>query len=411
VIRWTARTMPSGLAVPQAGEDGGVRLSRVSARSFVLGVWALSSGFYLVVGALGHAFVKQADVVVSNREPPGTLNYWAHWDGAYFTYIAEHGYRSAEATAFFPFYPLLIRGVGALGPGPALAGVLISVTATLAALFFFHRLTAHLRDERIARVATVALALFPTAFFLVADYSEAVFLALSAGCLWALYVRGDFLAAGAFAYCAAVTRSVGVALVIPLAYEWLRRRRGLRRESLLGVAAPVIGLATYSFYLWRVARQPLLFNTVYEKSWGRKLHDPASTLHQGWSHGKDGLEYLIHWDRVFGTSSLNPPFLLSNTVNLACAAVLLGLLAVGLFTLPRGLALYSIPIALAPVSLPAPGLPLVSLPRYLLAALPLFVVLGSLLARSRIAFGVWLALSLALGVLLTLEFVTWRWVA
>jgi Mannosyltransferase (PIG-V) len=380
-------------------------------RHFVLVVWALSCGFYLAVGALGHAFLEHADVVVSNREPPGVLNYWAHWDGAYFTYIAEHGYRSAEATAFFPFYPLLIRAVGVVGAGPALVGVVISVAATLVALFFFHGLTAHLRDERVARVATVALAFFPTAFFLVADYSEALFLALSAGCLWALYVRGDFLAAGAFGYFAAVTRSVGVALVIPLAWEWLRRRRGLRWESLLGVAAPVIGLATYSFYLWRVARQPLLFNTVYEKSWGRKLHDPVSTLHQGWSHGDDGLAYLVHWDRVFGTSSLNPPFLLSNTVNLVCAAVLLGLLVVGIFTLPRGLALYSIPIALAPVSLPAPGLPLVSLPRYLLAALPLFIVLGLLLARSRVVLAVWLALSLALGVLLTLEFVTWRWVA
>lgn len=380
-------------------------------RHFVLVVWAISCGVFLVVGAVGHASVERGDVVVANREPPGVLNYWAHWDGAYFTYIAEHGYRSAEATAFFPFYPLLIRAVGLVGPGPALAGVLISVAATLFALYFFHGLAAHLQDERVARVATLALAFFPTAFFLVADYSEALFLALSGGCLWALYVRGDFLAAGAFAYCAALTRSVGVALVIALAYEWLRRRRGLRWESLLGVAAPVIGLATYSFYLWRVARQPLLFNTVYEKSWGRKLHDPVSTLHQGWSRGGDGLEYLVHWDRVFGTSSLNPPFLLSNTVNLACAAVLLALLAIGLFWLPRGLVLYSIPIALAPVSLPAPGLPLVSLPRYLLAALPLFVVLGSLLARSRVVLTVWLAVSVTVGVLLTLEFVTWRWVA
>jgi hypothetical protein len=53
----------------------------------------------------------------------------------------------------------------------------------------------------------------------------------------------------------------------------------------------------------------------------------------------------------------------------------------------------------------------VSLPRYLLAALPLFIVLGSLLARSRFVLAIWLALSLALGMLLTFEFVTWRWVA
>jgi hypothetical protein len=63
------------------------------------------------------------------------------------------------------------------------------------------------------------------------------------------------------------------------------------------------------------------------------------------------------------------------------------------------------------MSLPNPVLPLVGLPRYAIAVLPLFVVLGVGLARSRIFAIAWFAVSIAFAVLLTLEFVTFRWVA
>jgi hypothetical protein len=70
-----------------------------------------------------------------------------------------------------------------------------------------------------------------------------------------------------------------------------------------------------------------------------------------------------------------------------------------------------VPVAAAPLLLPGPQIALIGYPRYALAPVPLFLVLGRLLARSRIALAVWLVLSLALGTYLTLEFVTWRWVA
>lgn len=376
---------------------------------FVGAVWAVTRTFFFVVGAIGHAWVRHADVIVE-RPPSGALSYWANWDGVHFLHIAEHGYANEQQTSFFPLYPLLLRPLTAAGVGAPLAGVLVSSVATVFALLFFHELARRLRGERVARFATVSLALFPSALFLNAAYSEALFLALSGGCLWALYVKRDPLNAGLLGYFAALTRSFGVLLALAVGWEWLRNRREHGWTALIGVAAPVVGLATYSFYLWRVARQPLLFNIAYER-WGRSREDPVTGFVRGFRHADDGLQYIAHPGRLFGTSSLNPPFWVSNTVAFGAAVFLVVLLAVAVTRLPVGLVLYSAAAALVPMSLPNPILPLVGLPRYALAVLPLFVVLGVGLARSRVFAVAWLAVSVTFAVLLTLEFVTFRWVA
>jgi hypothetical protein len=52
-----------------------------------------------------------------------------------------------------------------------------------------------------------------------------------------------------------------------------------------------------------------------------------------------------------------------------------------------------------------------SLPRFVLGAFPVFLVLGYLLSRSKPALVVWLLASACTGVALTALFTTWRWVA
>ena len=84
---------------------------------------------------------------------------------------------------------------------------------------------------------------------------------------------------------------------------------------------------------------------------------------------------------------------------------------VGLFVLPPGLSLYALVIVVLPILTPAPSFPLMSLPRFLLGAFPIFLVLGYLLSRSRPALVLWLLLSAGAGVALTVLFTTWRWVA
>ena len=374
-------------------------------------MWAGAVAYYLVLGALGHHFLSTADFIATYHEPHGVLRYWSHWDGAWFARIAQHGYETENATAFFPFFPLVLRGVHELGVPIATAGVVVSTLALLGTLFFLYELAQTVVGESAAKRATVAFAAFPTSFFLVASYSEALFLFLSVGCLWGILVHRDLTFAAPFAYCAALTRSVGMFLVIPLAFVWLRGRRDFGWTTLVAVAAPVLGLLAYMAYLWRVARQPFLFTLAYERGWGRRLTDPVTTIVHGARVAHEGVHFLWAPWRLFQTTSANPPFALANSLNIGFCVVVLVLLALAFVRLPLPLALYAVPLSISPLTVLGTQQPLASMPRYAVSVAPLFLVLGGLFVRRTALFVAWCALSVAIGVVLTLEFVTWRWVA
>jgi hypothetical protein len=381
--------------------------------AFVLLVFGISRLLFLGAGALAVALLPQADPAGDPLEPPGFLNYWAHWDGAWYSQIATDGYgeRAPASTAFFPLYPLLVRLGAAIGGGPALWGVLISLLSTLFALFFVYRIAEKLYGVPAARAATLALAFFPTAFFLNAVYTEALFLALTAGTLWAAYVRRDLLLAGLLGSLAAATRNLGVLLLLPLFLEWLRYRREFGLRGLVELALVPVGLLAYAAFLWARFGDPLLFAAQQSAYWGRELSSPVTTAASAWRAAGEGAGYLLDPATLFFDTSAGPTLEASNALNLVFLAVFLVLMGVGFGVLPPGLSIYTFIIVLLPVLTPSPSFPLMSLPRFVLGAFPVFLVLGYLLSRSRPALVVWLVLSSGLGVALTALFTTWRWVA
>ena len=165
----------------------------------MLAIWLGSRVFFFAVGAIGHAYVDFAYPGGSPREPPGFLDYWAHWDGGWYAAIADKGYFNSASTSFFPLYPLLVRFTDWLPGGTAFWGVAVSVACLLAALWFLYEIAEELFDARVARTAVLAFAFFPSAFFMNAVYSESVFLAATTGTVWALRVRRHFLLACLFA--------------------------------------------------------------------------------------------------------------------------------------------------------------------------------------------------------------------
>ncbi|MFI5010565.1 MAG: mannosyltransferase family protein, partial [Solirubrobacterales bacterium] len=119
----------------------------------------------------------------------------ARWDSSWYLVIAHYGYRpdlgafTASRAAFFPLYPLGLRGLSDVGLPPVLAGVALSVAALAAALYGIHRLAtlefaARGDGLRVARLAVLLTAFAPMAFFLSAVYSESLYLALSVGLFW-----------------------------------------------------------------------------------------------------------------------------------------------------------------------------------------------------------------------------------
>jgi hypothetical protein len=341
------------------------------------------------------------------------LHYWANWDGAWYSAIAQHGYFAVmwpSSSNFFPFYPLLLRIGMVVGGGPAVTGVVISLAASLAALYFVHELARDLFDSDVARAATLTLAFFPTAFFLNAVYTEAVFLAAAAGSVWAARTQGNFLLAGVLGCIAAMTRNVGVFLLLPLAQEWWRKRQEVGLSGAAPLALVPAGLVAYMFWLWRWSSHPLLFSTMVHKTWGRTLTNPFTVFHRAWDRASYGAPVAAHPWRIFQTVNPNNSYNAMGTVDFVVLLILIAVLVVVVVRVPWGLAAFAVLGAALPVLTPPQVLPLASLSRYVLALFPVFFALGLLLARRRYLLYGWLAASVMVGFVLTLSFTTWRWV-
>ena len=135
---------------------------------------------------------------------------WERFDALWFLRIAAHGYANGDGSAtFFPLYPLLVRWVSAVvGGHPLAAALLVSNFSFLGGLVVLYVLSRTELSEETARRAVLYVAIFPTAFFFFAPYSESTFFLLAVTTLWAARRQRWAIAALAGAL-AALTRSLG----------------------------------------------------------------------------------------------------------------------------------------------------------------------------------------------------------
>ena len=350
------------------------------------------------------------DVPSLTHDLGGVTDVWARWDSVHFLRIAEHGYSATEA-AFYPLYPALVGVIGRVFFGHyVLAGVTVSLAATLGAFVLLERLAGERLGGAGARRAVLYLALFPTALFLQAVYAESLFLFLCLGA-FALAERARFAEAGAVAGLAILTRPTGLALLPPLVL--LAGRRWWH----LAAAVPIA--AVYPIVLWRRIGDPWAFAHA-EGTWHRHL-SPAGPLGGVWdglSAGWAGVRQLasgsnshVYWPTVSPSDSAPLRTAALNLVLLAFLVLFVVLTAVAWrrFGTPYGLfATLSLAI---PLSVPSSRWPLLSLPRFGLTIFPLFLALAWLGGRWPRAHTAILGSSaLLLGVFVT-QWTLWDWVA
>jgi Ca2+/Na+ antiporter len=334
---------------------------------------------------------------------------WAHWDGAWYLTIAEHGYASNAGTAaFFPLYPGVLAIAGrVLGGNFILAGILLSLAAAFAAALLLDRL-ARLHGIDGGR-AVLYLVVFPMSFFLQAVYSEAFYLLLAVAALL-LAERGRFALAAVATAFATLARPTAVALVVAvavLAWQSEQRRRAL--PWLLVV--PVV-FAAFPLTLKLQIHDAWAFFDA-QSSWHRHLSHwgPFAGIWDGLRAGWDGLATLAG-----GSGPTDLPFLDAHQVaatNVEAAAFLLVFLWLTVETWRRLGAAYGLFAAVSlaiPLSEPAAVLPPLSLPRFGVVIVPFFLVLAKLGERPRLNTAMVMVSTLLLG-LTVVEWALWNWVA
>ncbi len=289
-------------------------------------------------------------------------------DAAWFLRIATEGYRDDDpSAAFFPMYPLAVRVVSWLPlVGPLGAALLVSNGSFLAALVVLHGLTRReFASETIARRAVLFLAIFPTAFFFLAPYTESLFLLLSLCAFW-FAGRDRWARAALAAALAAMTRNVGILLAPALAVEAWHQWRTLGRSPLprfAAAAATALGPLAYLAY-FKVHFGDAWAPIDAQRHWGRDPTLPWTTLGEA---TRLATRLFSYW-----------------MVDLLVVGVVLVAVTAG-FKILRGPYLtYAALSLLAELSAPLPARPLLSMPRYVAAIFPAFWVLAVGVERRRV---------------------------
>jgi len=194
----------------------------------------------------GPTYVAADSLLHQDRFSHLFINVWERWDTAWYLKIAVFGYAPADGTASFsPLYPWLVGGLGAITGNFLLSALLISNLAALAVFVLFYEVARveGLTSEQ-AGFAVLSLALFPSAFFLFAAYTDSLFLALALGA-WLAARRRRWLVAGLLGGFATLTRLQGGLLMPVLGLLWLKDVAGFRlleattwRKSLTALRDP-----------------------------------------------------------------------------------------------------------------------------------------------------------------------------
>jgi hypothetical protein len=323
---------------------------------------------------------------------------WERFDALWFLRIADGGYRLRDGSAaFFPLYPLAIRGLSlALGGHPLAAATIVSNAAFFGGLVVTYLLTSSELSERVARTTVLLMCVFPTAHFFLMPYSESLFFLLSVTAFWGAR-RRRWAVAGSAGALTALTRSIGIVIAPALVIEALHQRiegRGRAWPGFLAAAATGSGLLAYLGSWWLRAGE-WLAPVTFQANWQRSLSWPWATL---WEGTGDAFRYL---------DDLNGGYWLIDWL------IVIPMLAASVYALVRLRPAYGVYLwsaLLIPLTYVFPDRPLMSMPRFVLPLFPAFWGLALGLERLRIPRSAALVVCAAgLGILSVLT-VNWYYI-
>jgi hypothetical protein len=306
---------------------------------------------------------------------------WQRWDAVWYTLIAEQGYHSNSlSVAFFPLYPILIRVLTIVLPLNSIAaGLLVSSVAALIAFVLFYSFAEAEFGLPVAQLGLLYLAFFPTAFFLLAPYTESLFLVLALAAL--LVARsGRWELAGVFGGLAALTRPQGVLLALPLLIEFFLqyRRKAVGWAHVANLLVVIAGGLAFWIYLIIEFHNPMIW------------FQAQAYWHQS----------AMPWESLYRAASVllnarDPVRIAYAFPDFAMVFLFLGLSVWSSFRLGITFAAYMAIVILPPLFSPttfAPLLPLASFSRYAVVAFPGMILLALIPAQAR-----WHKLAIALA--------------
>ncbi len=332
-------------------------------------------------------FGKQPMLYVTTDGPARPF---VHWDVLWWLSVAEVGYvadaqlAAEQNLAFYPLFPLLIRGLHQLGIPLVLSAMLLVNGLMLLGSCLLYRFV-YRRSGLAAARWTLALWLtFPTAFFSAVPYSEALLAVLSIMAMQLLLER-DYISTGLSGGLASAIKIRGVLIGGALLIPFLTGPTRLR--ALLGMLCSGLGLLLYMVFLYHEFGDPFLFASI-EKIWRPELGNPNPLA---WIMDLvDATRYSLH---VMSSPEAEPYRFYSGRLLAPWLTWWAILWVPAVRKLHWGLVLSSGLMILLPLSTGMNA----TMGRYVWVIVPIFVVMGEQLSQSTIR---WLILVASTGGLL-----------
>jgi hypothetical protein len=347
------------------------------------------------------------------------INPWYRWDTGWYIKIAYAGYANEGSSIFPPLYPLLIRIVQVVTFGNyLLAALIISNLFCLSALILlFDRVWKAFESQSAARRAVVFLLAFPTGFFLLAGYTESLFITLVLATLLLAEGRRWFWA-GVMAGLAALARNQGWALLPAMAWLLVAsasqarsqesplaeiRRVWWRVTSWQGWKEILTSLRTG----WPIVAIPLVMALglqLYLRLFG--VQSGVAALTQDWPE-----TFSPPWVALAkaGRMTFSGDVSYVEVVNILFFFIIVSLLAIGIPKVRPALTIFCFGSLMMLLLRDTPVI-FQSFPRYALTFLPIFIVLGKW-GENRWVERLLLPVFLLMHIWFLYVYFSWGWVA
>ncbi len=224
-----------------------------------------------------------AYAILQNKYPD-FFPLWYTWDAQHYVKIAKDWYSSSPVNeqnlriVFFPLYPLLIKIASFFVGSYLAAALLVSNLAFAGAAVYIYKLVSLDYDEEDSWRALIYLAIFPTAYFLHAIYTESLFLFLTIASFY--YARrGKWALCGMAGLLACATRVTGLVLIPALLIEYLAQKNYKIREvkkDVLWIGLTALGFLFYLGINYVTFGDPFKFLEIQKEHWGKKLDWPIN---------------------------------------------------------------------------------------------------------------------------------------
>ena len=293
-------------------------------RILVLIIFIYGDGFIEVNPSNSWIFTSKQTTIASKADE--FLRHLRNWDGNWYYEIGQQDYRTIynkwenenlkyplQVFRFFPLYPYLMRVLNYIVHNLTISGLIISNISFFIFIIYLYKLANYEFGEKVAFKTAFYASIFPSSFFLSVVYTEALFLALIVSSFYAARKQRWWIAAvlGLFA---AMTRSTGVFLTIPLFFEYLRqlydnKKDVIKFKELLNIQ--FIKSVQIKSHFWAIFIIPIGYLLVLINFW-RTSGDPFIFVkaHTQCQSGFMTLNILISELLNFSTVLIIYPFML-----------------------------------------------------------------------------------------------------